>query len=195
MRLSFELVADAIKEEKIEGGEAVYIPRDERFEPIKKFNFVANQLRGLVHKMVPSLRDHFDTTLGEFDSFRDIDQLYRDEIDIGDETIREKAARDYEKEELVNGLRAGEEEPPEVTNERKLAVDSLPIPDYFKQLIRKSFTPKNLLRHPLPKVLSRDRFAWMRDDEFARQTLAGVNPVVISCLKVSTRCESIICKE
>eukprot|EP01018_Ginkgo_biloba_P004876 Gb_16198 [translate_table: standard] len=41
-----------------------------------------------------------------------------------------------------------------------------------------------LLRYDMPSIISKDRFAWLRDDEFARQTLAGVNPVNIEQLKV-----------
>ncbi|XP_076901093.1 lipoxygenase 1, chloroplastic-like [Bidens hawaiensis] len=41
-----------------------------------------------------------------------------------------------------------------------------------------------LLKYDIPKILSKDKFAWLRDDEFARQALAGVNPVSIEKLKV-----------
>ncbi|XP_057842728.1 linoleate 13S-lipoxygenase 3-1, chloroplastic [Cryptomeria japonica] len=40
-----------------------------------------------------------------------------------------------------------------------------------------------LLRYDTPSIISKDRSAWLRDDEFARQTLAGVNPVSIERLK------------
>ncbi|GJV99993.1 lipoxygenase 1, chloroplastic [Tanacetum coccineum] len=41
-----------------------------------------------------------------------------------------------------------------------------------------------LLKYDTPKILSKDRFSWLRDDEFACQALVGVNPVSIEKLKV-----------
>ncbi|KAL5995111.1 hypothetical protein ACLOJK_025169 [Asimina triloba] len=43
---------------------------------------------------------------------------------------------------------------------------------------------EGLLRFDTPGIISKDKFAWFRDDEFARQTLAGINPVNIERLKV-----------
>ncbi|KAL2940969.1 Linoleate 13S-lipoxygenase 2-1 chloroplastic [Bienertia sinuspersici] len=41
---------------------------------------------------------------------------------------------------------------------------------------------ENVLRFELPKLCDRDRFSWMRNEEFSRQTLAGLNPFSIKCL-------------
>ncbi|KAL8170849.1 hypothetical protein V2J09_022653, partial [Rumex salicifolius] len=39
---------------------------------------------------------------------------------------------------------------------------------------------EGLLRFESPALFDRDRFSWMRDEEFARQTLAGLNPCSIN---------------
>ncbi|KAJ3673639.1 hypothetical protein LUZ60_005631 [Juncus effusus] len=43
---------------------------------------------------------------------------------------------------------------------------------------------EGMLRYDTPRILSKDKFAWLRDDEFARQMVAGINPVNIERLKV-----------
>ncbi|KAL2933123.1 Linoleate 13S-lipoxygenase 3-1 chloroplastic [Bienertia sinuspersici] len=40
-------------------------------------------------------------------------------------------------------------------------------------------TSQGLLKFDTPVIISKDKLAWMRDDEFARQFLAGVNPASI----------------
>uniref|UniRef100_A0ACD5WSL5 Uncharacterized protein n=1 Tax=Avena sativa TaxID=4498 RepID=A0ACD5WSL5_AVESA len=43
---------------------------------------------------------------------------------------------------------------------------------------------EGMLRYDTPSILSKDKFAWLRDDEFGRQTVAGINPVSIERLTV-----------
>ncbi|XP_010932453.2 putative lipoxygenase 5 [Elaeis guineensis] len=43
---------------------------------------------------------------------------------------------------------------------------------------------EGLLRYDTPDIITKDKFAWLRDDEFARQALAGINPVNIERLQV-----------
>ncbi|XP_062225761.1 putative lipoxygenase 5 [Phragmites australis] len=42
---------------------------------------------------------------------------------------------------------------------------------------------EGLLRYDTPDIIKKDKFAWLRDDEFARQALAGINPVNIERLR------------
>ncbi|KAK1371588.1 Lipoxygenase [Heracleum sosnowskyi] len=41
----------------------------------------------------------------------------------------------------------------------------------------------SFLNFRTPELLERDKFAWMKDEEFGRQTLAGVNPCTIQLIK------------
>eukprot|EP01018_Ginkgo_biloba_P032634 Gb_15015 [translate_table: standard] len=42
---------------------------------------------------------------------------------------------------------------------------------------------EKLLKYPYPQVIVADEFAWRQDEEFAREMLSGVNPVVIQRLQ------------
>ncbi|MCF8706214.1 hypothetical protein L3056_10930, partial [Corynebacterium sp. MC-25] len=44
-------------------------------------------------------------------------------------------------------------------------------------------TGGDVLRFETPETMSRDKFFWFRDEEFARQTLAGLNPYSIQLVK------------
>ncbi|KAI3461800.1 hypothetical protein Pfo_018463 [Paulownia fortunei] len=56
------------------------------------------------------------------------------------------------------------------------------LPDHlFKKV--KLVMEENHINFPLPQIAAGNQFAWMDDDEFGRQMLAGTNPTVITCLQ------------
>lgn len=55
-----------------------------------------------------------------------------------------------------------------------------PLPNFVNRIQEN----RGILKYDTPKIVSKDKFAWLRDDEFARQVIAGVNPVNIERMKV-----------
>lgn len=53
--------------------------------------------------------------------------------------------------------------------------------EIFKEVLR--MTKENLVKFPVPRIIAADEYAWKTDEEFAREMLAGINPVVIKCLE------------
>ncbi|XP_078148563.1 putative linoleate 9S-lipoxygenase 4 [Carex rostrata] len=59
-------------------------------------------------------------------------------------------------------------------------VGKIPV-HILKEMVSKDGT--HALQLPEPQIIKEDKHAWRADEEFARQMLAGVNPIVIRCLE------------
>lgn len=73
----------------------------------------------------------------------------------------------------IDGVSLGDEE-------NKGIIENLLVGKVMKQVFNSG---ERLLKYDIPAIVKGDRFAWLRDNEFARQALAGVNPVNIELLK------------
>uniref|UniRef100_A0A5B6ZC57 Lipoxygenase n=1 Tax=Davidia involucrata TaxID=16924 RepID=A0A5B6ZC57_DAVIN len=58
------------------------------------------------------------------------------------------------------------------------------IKDILPRLVKAiTDTQQDILRFETPELINRDKFSWIRDEEFSRQTLAGLNPYTIQLVK------------
>ncbi|XP_041000788.1 probable linoleate 9S-lipoxygenase 5 isoform X3 [Juglans microcarpa x Juglans regia] len=128
----------------------IYVPRDERFGHVKFSDFLAYSLKSLVQILLPELASLCDKTINEFDTIKDVLNLYERGI------------------KLPNGPTLGK------------IRECIPW-ELLRELVRND--GERFLKFPMPDVIKEDRSAWRTDEEFAREMLAGVNPVIISCLQ------------
>ncbi|XP_024979370.1 probable linoleate 9S-lipoxygenase 5 [Cynara cardunculus var. scolymus] len=127
----------------------IYVPRDERFNHIKFSDFLGYAAKSIGQVVRPELKAIFDRTPNEFDSFKDVLDLYGDGVKLPKQSVSKIKNR-------------------------------IPL-ELVKELLRSD--GEKPLTFPMPDVIKDDKSAWREDEEFGREMLAGVNPVVIRRLQ------------
>ncbi|ERN20140.1 probable linoleate 9S-lipoxygenase 5 [Amborella trichopoda] len=68
----------------------IYVPRDERFSPLKMSEFIKNSIEAIVHFLIPVAKSFFQKDIQNFTTFREIRELFNDRNRILDNVVAEK---------------------------------------------------------------------------------------------------------
>ncbi|XP_062229269.1 lipoxygenase 2.1, chloroplastic-like [Phragmites australis] len=140
---------------EVRANERIYVPRDEAFTERKEGAFQAKYTLSALHAYCTKTRTSEHKNLS-FPSAGPVDALF------------EEGSKNQPKEvegSLLGSLISQLEK--ELTNVLKGETE-----EFVKDL-------RKIFKFETPEVHDKDKFAWFRDEEFARQTLAGMNPLSI----------------
>lgn len=92
------------------------------------------------------IKDFFDEMLGEFDIFKDIEVLFLEGLDLGNE-ICEKVVKEFNIFDFLRDLRVNEEEFLEMMRERNWLLNSFLILDFIWEVIWIIMILKSFLKY------------------------------------------------
>jgi linoleate 9S-lipoxygenase len=162
------------------------VPRDERFGHIKKSDFYGYAIKALVNAVIPAIRTYVDLSPGEFDSFKDIMKLYEGGIQLPKIPALEDLRKQFPLELVKDVLPVGGD-----------YLLKLPMPQIVKGRSSLRANDAELVFNLVVKYgyqfhldysgYAEDKTGWMTDEEFGREILAGVNPMIVKRLTVRER--------
>lgn len=150
---------DPTCESAVVGFKETYVPRDEKFSREKLTDFLSSTLKSLGMDIIPNLEAYFQNR-DYFHSFKEIDDFYHKGLDLSKIISSES-----------------------MPAEKREAHHKTPL-EFINELTHPDLQGTGTLRYPVPQVLQANKDAWLLDEEFARQFIAGMNPLSIEGLKV-----------
>lgn len=164
---------------------SVYVPRDEAFSEVKQVTFSAKTLRSVVHALLPSIETALvDPNLG-FPFFTDIDSLFNEGITLP----KPKEPAGVFKlllPRLVKAIADGGEDILLFESPAMIESKNMISYNHFSSLPLYLSINQSISHYCLFSAFRDvgDKFSWFRDEEFGRQTLAGLNPMSIELVTV-----------
>lgn len=70
----------------------IYVPRDEKFAPLKMTDFIGIALKVIVQLLVPELESLGNINLNEFNSFEDILKIYGGGVNLPNDVLQRSSA-------------------------------------------------------------------------------------------------------
>lgn len=151
----------------------IYVPKDERFSQLKMEDVYAYGIKLVNQGLLPGFKSVIDKISDEVVGTLE-NVLHHKFESISSNKFNEFSSFE-EVLQLYNGVL-------KIPNSNFLESIREKIPnEFFRELLRSDGEPFS--KFPLPQVIEVDESAWMTDEEFARELLAGICPVVIRRLQ------------